>query len=128
MSRKQQPTSIRFVALLAVVAQDGVAVLAGVAVLGRPAHGAAKPVAAVSSMLTADEAIKVVTGANGTLTFDVAENGTVFAWSGDPELKDGLPIARTSFISQGRISNGLPRSAIAAELICSRDSNADRSA
>jgi hypothetical protein len=92
-----RPKSIRLIALFAVIA------LAVVAILGIPAHGTAKTPPMALSPFTADEATKLVTGTDGVLRFDVAENGTIFAWSGEPELKDGLPITRTSFVSQGYI-------------------------
>ena len=78
-------TPTRLVALVAVVA------LAAVALVGSPARGTAKTPAAAVSAFTADEAIEQITAADGTLRFDVAENATLFAWSGDPELKDGVP-------------------------------------
>jgi hypothetical protein len=90
-------TSLFFV-LPAVVA------LAAAALVGTPARGTAKaPAGAAPSVVTAAEAIKLVTAADGTLRFDVAENGALLAWAGEPELEDGLPVRRTAFASQGYI-------------------------
>jgi hypothetical protein len=96
MSTKSHRRSIRVIAILAVVA------LAGFALLSGPPRGTAgAPPAAAPSALTADEAIKQITGTDGVLRFDVAENATNYAWAGDPELTDGLPSERTAFFTQG---------------------------
>jgi hypothetical protein len=90
--------AVRFVALIAIIA------LTGVALMGSPSRGSAgSPAAAAPAAFSADDAIDQITRSDGTLRFDVAENGTIFAWSGDPELKDGLPVQRTAFVSQGYI-------------------------
>lgn len=86
--------AIRLVTVCAIVA------LAAVTTIGQPARGSAKASAAVSA-LTADEAIELVTAADGTLRFDVAEDGTRFVWSGNPTLVDGLPAGATAYITQG---------------------------
>jgi hypothetical protein len=92
-----RPPMTRLVALVVVVA------LTAVALAGSTARGTAKTPAVTISAFTADEAVKQVTTADGTLRFDVAENANLFAWSGDPELKDGMPVQRTAFVSQGYI-------------------------
>lgn len=80
-----------------------VVALAAVALAGSPARSTAKTPAVAVSAFTTDQAIKQITAADGTLRFDVAENATLFTWSGDPELADGLPVHRTAFVSQGYI-------------------------
>jgi hypothetical protein len=79
-----------------------VAALAAVALVGGPARGAAKAPAAVA-ILPADEATQLVTDADGVLRFDIAEDGTRFAWSGDPPLTDGLPAGAATYVTQGYI-------------------------
>lgn len=96
MFRTSPSNSVSRFALLAVVA------LAAAALVGAPARGTATaPPVAPPSGVTADEAIKLVTSADGVLRFDVAENGTLLTWSGEPELKDGLPVRRTTYATQG---------------------------
>ena len=98
MITTSQPKATRFVALFAVVA------LVGVALMMASAHSTAT-VSAVAPPLamTADDAIQRITTADDTLRFEVAENGTLLTWSGEPELKDGVPITRSAFASQGYI-------------------------
>ena len=62
---------------------------------------AAKTPAAAVSAFTADEAIDLVTGTDGVLRFDVAEDHSRFVWDGNPPLTDGLPEYHTAFITQG---------------------------
>lgn len=54
------------------------------------------------SMLSADAALEQITGADGVLRFDVAEDGTRFVW-GDPRFDDELPAPGASYISHGYI-------------------------
>ena len=96
MVTSSQPWTVRLFAVFAVVA------LGAVSFVGSPARGAAKaPAEAVVSSFSADDAIKLVTAADGTLRFDVAEDGTRFVWSGDPPLTDGLPASATTYVTQG---------------------------
>jgi hypothetical protein len=90
-----RPMPTRLLALFAVVA------IAAVALVGHPGRGTAKSSAAVVSAFTADDAVKLVTGADGALRFDVAEDGTRFVWSGNPALTDGLPAGATTYVTQG---------------------------
>jgi hypothetical protein len=88
--------SIRLVMLFAVA-------IAGIALAGSPARTSASSPAAAVSAYSADDATKLITGSDGVLRFDVAENATNYAWAGDPELVDGLPTQRTAFFTQGYI-------------------------
>lgn len=97
MVTASRSTSVRRFVLLIVAA------LVAVALVGSPGHSAAQTPAAAVSTLTADEATELVTGADGVLRFDVAEDGTRFVWSGDPPLTDGLPAGATTYITQGYI-------------------------
>jgi hypothetical protein len=97
MVTTSRSVSVRLLVLFAVVA------CAAVAPVGRPARSAAQTPTAAVSAYSAEEAIKQVTGTDGVLRFDAAENATNYAWAGDPELSDGLPIHRTAFFSQGYI-------------------------
>lgn len=51
--------------------------------------------------LSAQDAIAQITGEDGTLRFDVAEDATRFVWSGGPALVDGLPADSTPCVTQG---------------------------
>ncbi|MEA2595607.1 MAG: hypothetical protein QOF01_2076 [Thermomicrobiales bacterium] len=97
MRATSRPKLTHLFAALTVVA------LAAVTLSGSPARGTAKTPAVAISAFTADEAVKQITAAAGTLRFDVAENATLFTWSGEPELADGVPVHRTAFVSQGYI-------------------------
>jgi hypothetical protein len=55
------------------------------------------------SNLTGDEAIDLITAADGTLRFDVAEDATRFLWSGEPALTAGKPANGTPYVTQGYI-------------------------
>ena len=55
------------------------------------------------SSLSAEESIAAATTADGVLRFDVAEDGTHFAWDPDLTDGDGMPGYGTSFITQGYI-------------------------
>jgi hypothetical protein len=57
----------------------------------------------VATAVSADEALDQIMAEDGMLRFDVAEDGTRFVWSGEPELVDGLPTGSTSFVTQGYI-------------------------
>ena len=61
------------------------------------------PVATPGSGVSAAEAVAQVTAEDGVLRFDVAENGTLFTWSGNPELVDGFPTGVFSYVTQGYI-------------------------
>lgn len=58
---------------------------------------------AAPSALTAEEAIDQITGDDGTLHFDVAEDGKRFVWAAQPVFDDGLPAHGATYISQGYI-------------------------
>jgi hypothetical protein len=89
--------STRLYALCAAV------VLTGFALVGNLTRGTASAPLAAPSSFTPDEAIKQITGTDGALRFDVAENAIGYAWAGDPPLTDGLPARRTAFLTQGYI-------------------------
>jgi hypothetical protein len=57
---------------------------------------------AAPAALTAEEAIAQITAADGTLHFDVAEDGTRFVWSA-PRFDDDLPAPGATYISHGYI-------------------------
>ena len=82
-----------------------IAALAAVVLIGASAEwgGATTPATAPPSDLTAEAAIAQIEGEDGVLRFDVAENGARFAWSGEPELVDGLPATDTPYVTQGYI-------------------------
>ena len=50
-----------------------------------------------------DDVIAQIEAEDGVLCFDVAEDGTRFAWAGDPELVDGMPAGSTPYVTQGYI-------------------------
>jgi hypothetical protein len=82
----------------------GALLLLCVLVLTAPAaafHG--MPGATPGSGVSVDEAVAQITGADGVLRFDVAENGALFTWSGTPELVDGFPTVGTAYVTQGYI-------------------------
>jgi hypothetical protein len=93
MISTRRPKLTQFVVLLAIAA------LATMALASSPGTRAAKTSGATA--FTADEAIQQITGADGMLRFEVAEDHTRFAWAGDPELTNGLPAGRTAYIAQG---------------------------
>jgi hypothetical protein len=88
--------SVRLVVLVAVVA------VAAVALVGSPGRSAAKSSAAVSAY-SADDAVKLVTGKDGVLRLETAEDHTRFAWAGNPPLVDGLPAQDDAYVAQGYI-------------------------
>jgi hypothetical protein len=55
------------------------------------------------SALSATDAIAQITSTDGVLRFDVAEDAGRFAWSGDPNVANGMPIGGTPYITQGYI-------------------------
>lgn len=57
---------------------------------------------AAPAALTADDAIAQITATDGTLRFDVAEDGTRFVWS-EPRFDDDLPAPGATYISHGYI-------------------------
>jgi hypothetical protein len=97
MSTKSRSLSPRLVAVFAVVA------VAAVTLVGHPVHGTAKSSAAAVSTFSADDAVKLVTGKDGVLRFETAEDHTRYVWAGNPPLADGLPAGDTAFITQGYI-------------------------
>ena len=87
-------------ALLAMVAVAAAAlVTVPVAGSAAPAPQAAKPTTA----RTSEEAIAAITGADGLLRFDVAEDMTRFAFAEQPVHEDGMPAYGNPFITQGYI-------------------------
>src|SRR5690349_18964697 len=89
--------SVRLVALVAVVA------VAAVALAGHPARSTAKTPPAAVSAFSADDAVKLVTGGDGVLRFETAEDHSRYVWAGDPPLTDGLPDHDAMYIAQGYI-------------------------
>ena len=67
---------------------------------GAQATPAAMP---APSAMTADEAIAAITGADGVLRFDVAENMSRFVFADKPVHDDGMPAYGNPFITQGYI-------------------------
>lgn len=90
-----RPKLLSFIVVLAVTA------LTLLALMSSPAISVAKTSAAAVSAFTTDEAIAQITGADGVLRFEVAEDHTRFAWAGDPTLTDGLPAGRAPYVAQG---------------------------
>lgn len=86
---------IRLVLLLAMVASA--------AWIGQTTRSSAKLATAASPGSSADAVIQQITGSDGVLRFDVAEDGTSFAWDGSPALKNGMPDQATLYITQGYI-------------------------
>lgn len=95
MSRSSQRPLPCLIVLLAV------ATLATVALVSSPATRAKSSATAAPAAFTVEEATTQVTGADGVLRFDVAEDHSRFVWDGNPSLTDGLPEHHTSFITQG---------------------------
>ena len=95
--------TVSLVMLLAVLALAGTALIANPVASdaqGTPAAATpAKPVAAVGSA----DAIAAITGTDGTLRFDVAEDATRFVFSPQPVYEDGMPKYGNSFVTQGYI-------------------------
>jgi hypothetical protein len=89
--------SIRFVVLFAVV------MVAAVALVGSPGRSAASSPPAAVSNLTADQATKLITGSDGVLRFETAEDHSRYIWDGNPPLSDGLPDHDSMYITQGYI-------------------------
>lgn len=70
------------------------------------ANQAAAAIAAAStspSALSADDVLEQITAADGTIHFDIAEDGTRFVWADKPVFDDGLPAHGNTYISQGYI-------------------------
>lgn len=61
---------------------------------------AARPGAAPSAM-TAGSVLTQITAEDGTLRFEVAEDGKRFVWTNNPVFTDGLPAHGTTYLSQG---------------------------
>ena len=77
--------------------------LAAVATMTAPAVGRAPATAALPSTLSAAEAVDQITGDDGVLRFDVAEDGKRFVWADKPVFDDGLPAHGNTYISTGYI-------------------------
>jgi hypothetical protein len=98
MVTESRPKLIGLLALVAVVA------LAAVAIGRAPtAGGAAESPAAFVSAFTSDEAVAQIEGEDGVLRFDLAEDGTRFAFAAAPVFDDGLPAYGNPYITQGYI-------------------------
>ena len=67
------------------------------------AHGTTQSPASVLPSVSAAQAIAQIEAEDGVLRFDVAEDGSRFNWSGDPELRDGMPAGSTPYVTQGYI-------------------------
>jgi hypothetical protein len=79
-------------------------VMASVLVLAAPASALqATPDATPIVSVSAEDALAQITSPDGVIRFDVAENGSLYVWSGDPELVDGLPDGPTAYVTQGYI-------------------------
>ena len=98
MRTMSRMTPIRLATLLALTA------LLAFALGARPTWGAPKTrVYTAPSVPAAADALAAVTGSDGTLRFDVAEDGTRFTWGGEPSLTSGMPEHDTPYITQGYI-------------------------
>jgi hypothetical protein len=64
---------------------------------------ATEPAAVPVSTMSAEEAIAAVTGPDGVLRFDVAEDMTRFAFDSDIVHEDGMPTNGSAFITRGYI-------------------------
>jgi hypothetical protein len=89
--------SIRLFAVFAVVA------LTAVALVGSPSPSSASVSSAKPTSMTAEQATKLVTSADGVLRFETAEDHTRAVWAGNPKLTDGLPANDATFMTQGYI-------------------------
>lgn len=98
MNVSTHPRCTRLLAAMAIIALAALSLTATL-----PAQGAHPSAAFFAPMVTAEEAIAQVESEDGVLRFDVAEDGTRFVWSGDPELVDGLPTGSTPYVTQGYI-------------------------
>ena len=90
--------SLSVFALVALIALAVAAVAVAPATLGAQA-----PSEAAIAAVPADEAVAMITGDDGTLRFEVAEDATRFVWDDEPVFEDGLPTYGNSFITQGYI-------------------------
>jgi hypothetical protein len=88
-----------FLAVIAIVALATFGLMHSAPARGSDQVGTLAPV----SDLSAAEAIDLITTDKGVLSFDVAEDGSRFVWSGDPKLTDGMPAIGTTYITQGYI-------------------------
>jgi len=91
----------RLTRLVALVATLALAVLLFAAV--PVAHGTTESPASVLPPVSAAQAIAQIEAKDGVLRFDVAEDGSRFIWSGDPQLLDGMPAGSTPYVTQGYI-------------------------
>jgi hypothetical protein len=85
------------IALLAIVALTMVTLARSTATTAKVSATAAP------AAFTAGEAIQQITGPDGVLRFEVAEDGSRFTWNGEPSLTDGLPDQDATYITQGYI-------------------------
>jgi hypothetical protein len=67
------------------------------------AHGTTGSPDPVLPSVSAEQATSQIEAKDGVLRFDVAEDGSRFNWSGDPELRDGMPVGSTPYVAQGYI-------------------------
>jgi hypothetical protein len=87
--------SSRVLTVLAAIA------ITALGVVSRPAPSTATAPAAAVAAFTTEEAIAQITGPDGVLRFEVAEDHSRFAWAGDPPLTNGLPDGRAPYVAQG---------------------------
>jgi hypothetical protein len=79
-------------------------IIQAVLLLPSPASALQGTPAATSAIrVSAEDAIAQVISEDGVIRFDVAENGTLYTWSGSPELADGIPTVATAYVTQGYI-------------------------
>jgi hypothetical protein len=67
------------------------------------ANQAATAITAAPSTLTAEAVLAQITDADGTLRFDVAEDGTRFLWADSPLFADRRAASGAPFLAQGYI-------------------------
>src|SRR5690242_8721375 len=91
-------TPLRLATLLALVA-----LLALALEIGQTRGAPTTRADAAPAALTAADALAAVTGPDGTLRFDVAEDGTRFTWGGNPSLASGMPDQDAPYITQGYV-------------------------
>jgi hypothetical protein len=87
--------------LTSLVAGGAIAALTLTAAFVPPAAG--RTTTAAPSAMSAEEAVAQITGEDGVIRFDVAEDGKRFVWADKPVFDDGLPAHGATYISQGYI-------------------------
>jgi hypothetical protein len=80
-----------------------VTVLASLAVVSTPVTHAKTSVTAAPAAFTTEQVITQITGPDGVLHFEVAEDATRFTWNGDLALTDDLPDRDATYITRGYI-------------------------